>query len=246
MPLIDGDFAELLHAVATGRLGEIEPPRLSPQACDDGDRRRARLSGHAGERRRDPRDRGRRAGRGRHRLPRRHRARRRTAWSPRAAGCSPSPRSPTRFANARARAYRAVDQIDFADGFHRRDIGWRELAREKRMNALWTYFWPCFAAGLLIGVVAGVFGFRRAAEAQRRARRSALRRRDRRSRRCGTGRSARPTASPRRSSATPATTLDNYEMTQVTRALASRPAHPAPDPVRPGRRFPAQRAGADS
>ncbi len=33
------------------------------------------------------------------------------------------------FANARARAYRAVDQIDFADGFHRRDIGWRELQR---------------------------------------------------------------------------------------------------------------------
>ena len=51
MPLIDGDFAELLHAVATGRLGEIEPPELSRQACDDGDRRRARLSGHAGERR---------------------------------------------------------------------------------------------------------------------------------------------------------------------------------------------------
>jgi phosphoribosylamine--glycine ligase len=35
------------------------------------------------------------------------------------------------FANARARAYRAVDQIDFADGFHRRDIGWREADREK-------------------------------------------------------------------------------------------------------------------
>ena len=34
------------------------------------------------------------------------------------------------FAAARALAYRAVDQIDFADGFHRRDIGWRELARE--------------------------------------------------------------------------------------------------------------------
>ncbi|MDQ3471161.1 MAG: phosphoribosylamine--glycine ligase, partial [Pseudomonadota bacterium] len=32
-------------------------------------------------------------------------------------------------AQARARAYRAVDQIDFADGFHRRDIGWRELQR---------------------------------------------------------------------------------------------------------------------
>ena len=33
------------------------------------------------------------------------------------------------FANALARAYRAVDQIDFADGFFRRDIGWRELER---------------------------------------------------------------------------------------------------------------------
>ena len=32
-------------------------------------------------------------------------------------------------AQARARAYRAIDQIDFADGFHRRDIGWRELER---------------------------------------------------------------------------------------------------------------------
>jgi len=34
------------------------------------------------------------------------------------------------FGNARARAYRAVDQIDFADGFHRRDIGWREAGRD--------------------------------------------------------------------------------------------------------------------
>ena len=30
---------------------------------------------------------------------------------------------------ARTNAYRAVDVIDFADGFHRRDIGWRELER---------------------------------------------------------------------------------------------------------------------
>ncbi len=30
---------------------------------------------------------------------------------------------------AAARAYRAVARIDFADGFHRRDIGWREVAR---------------------------------------------------------------------------------------------------------------------
>jgi len=33
------------------------------------------------------------------------------------------------FANARARAYRALDQIDFPSGFYRRDIGWRELER---------------------------------------------------------------------------------------------------------------------
>jgi len=33
-------------------------------------------------------------------------------------------------AEARRRAYRAVDRIDFADGFWRRDIGWRELERQ--------------------------------------------------------------------------------------------------------------------
>jgi phosphoribosylamine--glycine ligase len=32
-------------------------------------------------------------------------------------------------AEARERAYRAVDRIEFADGFSRRDIGWRELER---------------------------------------------------------------------------------------------------------------------
>jgi phosphoribosylamine--glycine ligase len=34
-------------------------------------------------------------------------------------------------AEARARAYHGVDAIEFADGFHRRDIGWRELERAK-------------------------------------------------------------------------------------------------------------------
>lgn len=29
------------------------------------------------------------------------------------------------------------------------------------MNALWSYFWPCFAAGLLIGGPAGTIAFRR-------------------------------------------------------------------------------------
>ena len=32
-------------------------------------------------------------------------------------------------AEARDRAYNAVEAIDYADGFHRRDIGWRELER---------------------------------------------------------------------------------------------------------------------
>ncbi|HEX8444483.1 MAG TPA: phosphoribosylamine--glycine ligase [Allosphingosinicella sp.] len=35
-------------------------------------------------------------------------------------------------AGAREAAYRAVDAIDFPSGFFRRDIGWRELAREQR------------------------------------------------------------------------------------------------------------------
>ena len=29
------------------------------------------------------------------------------------------------------------------------------------MNALWSYFWPLFSAGLLVGVTAGLIGFRR-------------------------------------------------------------------------------------
>src|SRR5438270_1275203 len=28
------------------------------------------------------------------------------------------------------------------------------------MIVLWTYFWPCFGAGLLCGVIAGIFAFR--------------------------------------------------------------------------------------
>jgi phosphoribosylamine--glycine ligase len=32
---------------------------------------------------------------------------------------------------ARQAAYRAVDAVDFASGFCRRDIGWREVARAK-------------------------------------------------------------------------------------------------------------------
>jgi phosphoribosylamine--glycine ligase len=34
-------------------------------------------------------------------------------------------------AEAQARAYAAVDRIDWPEGFYRRDIGWREIEREK-------------------------------------------------------------------------------------------------------------------
>ena len=37
----------------------------------------------------------------------------------------------TTIAEAQARAYRAVDLIDWPEGFCRREIGWRAIAREK-------------------------------------------------------------------------------------------------------------------
>jgi phosphoribosylamine--glycine ligase len=128
MPLIDGDFAELLRAVATGRLDQIEPrltgkhsvtvivaARGYPGTPASGGLIREieaaeQVEGvtvfHAGT---ALGDRGLVAKGGRVLAV--------TAVA-------------DTFANARARAYRGVDQIDFADGFHRRDIGWRELARE--------------------------------------------------------------------------------------------------------------------
>jgi phosphoribosylamine--glycine ligase len=128
MPLVDGDFAELLNAVATGRLAGIDPPRLAekhsmtvimaargyPGTPASGGLIREieaaeQVEGvtvfHAGT---EASDKGLVAKGGR-------------VLAVTAVADS--------FANARARAYRAVDQIDFADGFHRRDIGWRELQR---------------------------------------------------------------------------------------------------------------------
>jgi len=128
MPLIDGDFAELLNAVATECLAEVEAPKLLtkhamtvivaargyPGTPASGGTIRAieaaeQVEGvtvfHAG------------TARGRSGL---------VAKGGRVLAVTAVSDS---FANARARAYRAVDQIDFADGFHRRDIGWRELER---------------------------------------------------------------------------------------------------------------------
>jgi phosphoribosylamine---glycine ligase len=129
MPLIDGDFAELLFNVATGRLDQIEQPQLTgkhavtvivaargyPGTPASGGLIREieaaeQVEGvavfHAG------------TALGAEGL---------IAKGGRVLAVTAVADS---FANARARAYRAVDQIDFADGFHRRDIGWREIARE--------------------------------------------------------------------------------------------------------------------
>ncbi len=129
MPRIEGDFAELLHAVATGRLGELEP-ELSPHhamtvivaargypgtPASGGLIREIEAAEqvpgvtvfHAGT-----------ARSGDSLVAKGGRVLAVTAVA-------------DTFANARARAYRAVDQIDFADGFHRKDIGWRELERSE-------------------------------------------------------------------------------------------------------------------
>ena len=129
MPLIEGDFAELLNAVATGRLASTDPPKLAPKHAmtvivaargypgtpasgglireiEAAEQVEGVTVFHAGT---AIGDKGLIARGGR-------------VLAVTAVGDT--------FANARARAYRAVDQIDFADGFHRRDIGWRELARE--------------------------------------------------------------------------------------------------------------------
>jgi phosphoribosylamine--glycine ligase len=128
MPLIEGDFAELLEAAARGKLDEIDPPQLGakhamtvivaargyPGQPASGGAIRAieaaeQIAGvtvfHAGTALTDGRL---------------------TAKGGRVLAVTAVADS---FANARARAYRGVDQIDFADGFHRRDIGWRELER---------------------------------------------------------------------------------------------------------------------
>ena len=128
MPLVDGDLAELLLAVAEGRLAEVPPPRLAakhamtvivaargyPGTPASGGLIREieaaeRIEGvtvfHAGTALADG------------------------ALVAKGGRVLAVTAVADTFANARARAYRAVDQIDFVDGFHRGDIGWRELER---------------------------------------------------------------------------------------------------------------------
>ncbi len=129
MPRIEGDFAALLHAVATG--APFEAPALSDRStmsviiaaagypgapkrggAIDGIEAAERVEGvtvfHAGTAR--------------------HASGALLGGGGRVLAVTAIAES---LANARARAYRAIDEIDYADGFHRRDIGWRELEREK-------------------------------------------------------------------------------------------------------------------
>lgn len=131
MPLIEGDFAELLMAVASGRLGQIDPPTLSSEhgvtviIAAHGYPGTPASGGAIAEIEAAERVEGVtvfHAGTGTSELGL-------VAKGGRVLAVTAVAES---FAEARARAYRAVDQIDFADGFHRRDIGWRELERVAR------------------------------------------------------------------------------------------------------------------
>jgi phosphoribosylamine--glycine ligase len=126
MPRIEGDFATLLHAVATGQ--EFEAPKLSDEttmtvivaakgypaspakggtirALDNAEEVPGVIVFQAGTALADGQL---------------------VASGGRVLAVTARGRS---LGKARASAYRAVDAIDFADGFHRRDIGWRELER---------------------------------------------------------------------------------------------------------------------
>ena len=123
-----GDFAALLHAAAAGTLADAEPPAFArdyaltvvmaangyPGTPEKGGAIRriadAEAGGvrvfHAGTARED---------------------RTLVAAGGRVLNVTATGKSVT---EARAHAYAAVDRLDFPSGFCRRDIGWREVARE--------------------------------------------------------------------------------------------------------------------
>jgi phosphoribosylamine--glycine ligase len=128
MPLIEGDFAELLMSVAEGRLSEAARPQLLPKY---GVTVILAAEGYPGA----PR-----SGCAIRRIDAAEQVEGVTVFHAGTAAAEGSivakggrvlavTAVADSFAEARARAYRAVDSIDFVEGFCRRDIGWRELER---------------------------------------------------------------------------------------------------------------------
>ncbi|MDQ3143592.1 MAG: phosphoribosylamine--glycine ligase [Pseudomonadota bacterium] len=128
MPRIEGDFAALLMAVATG--AKFEAPELSEQSTMTVI---VAATGYPGDPKRGGPIDGIEAAEREHGVTVFHAG---TAVHSSGALLAGGGRVlavtaiADTLANARARAYRGVDAIDYADGFHRRDIGWRELARD--------------------------------------------------------------------------------------------------------------------
>jgi phosphoribosylamine---glycine ligase len=132
MMRLESDLGELLLACATGRLGEIEPPRfsgdvaltvvLAAEGYPDTPRKGGSIAGiaaaeatgakvfHAGTALKDGAL---------------------VANGGRVLNVTARGASVT---EAQAKAYAAVDAVQFPEGFCRRDIGWREAAREKSGN----------------------------------------------------------------------------------------------------------------
>jgi phosphoribosylamine--glycine ligase len=127
MPRIEGDFAELLLAVARGE--DFDAPSLSGQSTMTVI---VAAEGYPGTPRRGGAIDGIEAAEREHGVTVFHAGTARHSSGTLLAGggrvLAVTAIADT-LANARARAYRGVDAIDFADGFHRRDIGWRELER---------------------------------------------------------------------------------------------------------------------
>ncbi len=128
LPRLDGDWLELLHAVASGKLAQIPQPKwknivtlgvvLAARGYPDSYQKNTIIRGleHAAA------------------LPDVQILHAATAhqggeWTAQGGRVLSVLGMGTTIAAARDRAYAAVDRIDWADGFCRRDIGWRALRR---------------------------------------------------------------------------------------------------------------------
>ncbi len=124
---LKSDLVPYLVAAATGRLAELPAPEWRDEAAVCVVRGRAGLPRGARGGIGHPRRRGGLRARCRG-LPCRAPGGARTArWSPRAGGCSTSARWGRRWPRRASAPTRAIAAIDWPEGFHRTDIGWRAL-----------------------------------------------------------------------------------------------------------------------